>query len=129
MSNIIHEELSNKIIGCAITVHKIVGPGLLETVYEQSLCVELKLNNIPFTRQKMYSVFYKSYVVGKYLADIVIANKIILELKSVPCIKRNMVAALVHPCTRGIHPSMDISTAFKLSSCFKYSCWLHYKFP
>ncbi len=129
MSNIIHEELSNKIIGCAITVHKIVGPGLLETVYEQSLCVELKLNNIPFTRQKMYSVFYKSYVVGKYLADIVIANKIILELKSVPCIKRNMVAALVHPCTRGIHPSMDISTAFKLSSCFKYSCWVCNQFP
>jgi GxxExxY protein len=128
MPKIIYEELSKKIIGCAITVHKIVGPGFLENVYEQSLCVELKLNNIPFTRQKMFSVFYKGYVVGKYLSDVVIDNKIIVELKSVPCIKRNMVAALVHPCTRGIHPSMDISTVFKLSSCFKYSCWLHYQF-
>ncbi len=96
MSNIIHEELSKKIIGCAITVHKIVGSGLLENVYEQSLCVELKLNNIPFTRQKMYSVFYKSYVVGKYLADIVVANKIIVELKSVPSINKNMEAQLLN---------------------------------
>ncbi len=129
MSKIIYKELSKQIIGCAITVHKMVGPGFLENVYEQSLCVELKLNNIPFTSQKIYSVFYKSYIVGKYLADIVVDNKIILELKSVSYINKNMVAALVHPCTRGIHPSMDISTAFKLSSCFKYSCWLHYKFP
>ncbi len=96
MSNIIHEELSNKIIGCAITVHKIVGPGFLENVYEQSLCVELSLNNIPFTRQKMYSVFYKSYIVGKYLADVVIDNKVIVELKSVPYINKNMEAQLLN---------------------------------
>ena len=96
MSKIIYEELSKKIIGCAITVHKVVGPGFLENVYEQSLCVELKLNNIPFTRQKMYSVFYKSYVVGKYLADVVVANKIIVELKSVSYINKNMEAQLLN---------------------------------
>ena len=96
MSNIIFKELTNKIIGCAITVHKIVGAGFLENVYEQSLCVELKLNNIPFTRQKIYSVFYKNHVVGKYLADIVIDNKVIVELKSVSYINRNMEAQLLN---------------------------------
>lgn len=46
MSNIIYKELSDKIIGCAITVHKIIGPGFLENVFKQSLCVELKLNSV-----------------------------------------------------------------------------------
>ena len=96
MSNIILKELSREIIGCAITVHKIVGPGLLENVYEQSLCVELKLNNIPYARQKIYSVFYKNNTVGVYIADIVIDNKIILELKSVPFINKNMEAQLLN---------------------------------
>jgi GxxExxY protein len=96
MSNIIYKELSEKIIGCAITVHKTVGSGFLENVYEQSLCVELKLNNIPFTRQKMYSIFYKNYNVGTYIADIVVDNKIIVELKSVPYINRNMEAQLLN---------------------------------
>ena len=96
MSNIIYKELSDKIIGCAITVHKIVGPGFLENVYEQSLCVELKFNNIPFMRQKIYSVFYKGFVVGKYLTDIVVDNKVIVELKSVPHINRNMEAQLLN---------------------------------
>jgi len=126
MSNIIYKELSKKIIGCAITVHKSVGPGFLENVYEQSLCIELKLRNIPFTRQKMYSIFYKNHNVGTYIADIVVDNKVIVELKSVPYIKRNMEAAPAHPCARGICPSMDGSSAFKLSSCFKYSCWICY---
>ncbi len=87
-------------------------------VYEQSLRVELKLNNISYDRQKIYSIFYMNNPVGVYISDIVVDNKIILELKSVSLINKNMVAAPVHPCTRGIHPSMDISTAFKLSSCF-----------
>ena len=96
MPKIINKELSDKIIGCAINVHKIVGPGFLENVYEQSLCVELKLNNIPFTRQKVYSIFYKNNPVGAYIADIVIDNKVIVELKSVPFINRNMEAQLLN---------------------------------
>ena len=96
MSNIIYKELSDKIIGCAITIHKIVGPGFLENVYEQSLCVELKLNNIPFTRQKVYSIFYKNNPVGVYIADIVVDNKVIVELKAVPVINNNMLAQLIN---------------------------------
>ncbi len=96
MSNIIFKELSDKIIGCAINVHKIIGPGLLENIYEQSLCVELKLNNIPFTRQKIYSIFYKNNLVGKYIADLVVANRVIVELKAVQVINNNMIAQLLN---------------------------------
>ena len=97
MSNtIIHKKLSDQIIGCAITVHKGVGPGFYEHVYEESMCIELKLNNIPFTRQKVYGVFYRDNPVGSYIADLVIDNKIIAELKAVPCITRNMYSQVLN---------------------------------
>ena len=96
MDVLLYKELSDKIIGCAITVNKIVGPGFLEHVYEESLCVELKLNGMPYTRQKVYSVFYKGYAVGKYVADIVVKNRVIVELKVVPAINNNMIAQLIN---------------------------------
>ena len=96
MSRIIHKELSDRVIGCGITVHKTVGPGFLEHVYEESMCVELKLNHIPFSRQKVFGVFYKGNPVGSYIADIVIDNKIIAELKSVSSITKNMYSQLLN---------------------------------
>ena len=96
MPNIIYKQLSIDIIGCAIIVHKTVGPGFLEHVYEESLCVELKLNHIPYERQKVYSVYYKGNPVGSYISDFVINDKIILELKSVTSINKNMEAQLLN---------------------------------
>jgi GxxExxY protein len=97
MSNtIIHKKLSDELIGCAIAVHKGVGPGFLEHVYEESMCVELKLNNIPFRRQMVYGVYYRNNPVGSYICDLVVNNKIILELKSVTCITRNMYSQLLN---------------------------------
>lgn len=76
-------ELSGKIIGAAIEVHKSLGPGLLESVYEECLCHELELRGLSFERQKPLIVTYK----GKnlecgYRLDLVVENEIILELKS-----------------------------------------------
>jgi GxxExxY protein len=96
MSKIIEKELSDRVIGCAITVHKAVGPGFLEHVYEESICVELGINNIPYTRQKVYGVYFKNRCVGSYICDLVIDNKIVLELKSVPYINGNMRAQLLN---------------------------------
>ena len=77
-------ELSHKVIGAAIEVHKALGPGLLESTYEECLCHELTLQNIPFTRQQSLPVIYKDVQLDcGYRLDIVIDNKIILELKSV----------------------------------------------
>ena len=77
-------ELSNKIVGAAIEVHRSLGPGLLESTYEECLCHELSLNNIPFERQAQMPVIYKGIRLDcGYRVDIIVDKKVILELKSV----------------------------------------------
>ena len=76
--------ISEKIIGCAIEVHRILGPGLLESVYEECLCKELELNNISFKRQDKLPLKYKGMNVDcGYRIDLIVENKVIVELKSV----------------------------------------------
>jgi GxxExxY protein len=76
-------ELSSKIIGAAIEVHKNLGPGLLESAYEECICHELTLRGISFERQKPLPVVYKEKKLDcGYRLDIVVENAIILELKS-----------------------------------------------
>ena len=75
--------ITEKIIGCAIEVHKNLGPGLLESVYENALCVELENANLNFECQKILPVFYKSKSIGTFKIDILVENLIVLELKSV----------------------------------------------
>jgi GxxExxY protein len=76
-------KLSKEIIGCAIEVHRSLGPGLLESAYEECLCHELKLQKINFLRQKPLPVVYKNKKLDcGYKLDVVVENKIILELKA-----------------------------------------------
>ncbi|MEE4264726.1 MAG: GxxExxY protein [Desulfobacteraceae bacterium] len=78
------DKLSNQIIGCAIEVHKNLGPGLLESTYEQCLAYELKRSNISFKLQHNLPVQYKGIKLDcGYRIDILIDNKVIVELKSV----------------------------------------------
>jgi len=75
--------LSSKVIGAAIEVHKSLGPGLLESVYEECLCHELGIRGLSFERQKLLPVIYKGKQLDcGYRLDIVVENKIIVELKS-----------------------------------------------
>jgi GxxExxY protein len=79
-----YEDLTKNIIGAAIEVHKTVGPGLLEGVYEECLCHELKLRNLSFDRQILVPVTYKDVILDcGYRLDLVVENTVILELKSV----------------------------------------------
>ena len=79
-----YEELTKEIIGAAIEVHKAVGPGLLEGVYEECLCHELKLRNLNFERQILVPVTYKGVTLDcGYRLDLLIEGTVILELKSV----------------------------------------------
>ena len=81
-------ELSNKIIGCAIEVHKTLGPGLLESTYQHSLAHELKINQINFEVECPLPVIYKGiHLDCGYRLDFLIENEIILELKSIDQIK------------------------------------------
>ena len=76
-------QISNKIIGAATEVHKFLGPGLLESIYEESLCHELELRGIAFERQKPIPITYKNRLLdGCYRLDIVVEGIIVLELKS-----------------------------------------------
>ncbi len=76
-------QLTGKVIGAAIEVHKALGPGLLESAYEECLCHEFNLRSFPFERQKELPIEYKGVKLDcGYRLDIVVWNKIILELKS-----------------------------------------------
>lgn len=77
-------KLSNRVIGCAIEVHRVLGPGLLESTYQQCLAHELALNNIAFTLEKPLPVEYKGIRLDcGYRIDILVEDEIIVELKSV----------------------------------------------
>ena len=77
-------ELSNKVIGCAIEVHRHLGPGLLESTYQQCLAHELGLNGIDFSVEFPLPVVYKDITLDcGYRIDLLVENEIILELKSV----------------------------------------------
>ena len=76
-------KLTRDVIGAAIEVHKALGPGLLESAYEECLCRELELRGIPFERQKELPIEYKGAKIGcGYRLDIVVGGRLILELKA-----------------------------------------------
>ena len=79
---LIHEELTKKIIGAAIEVHRALGPGLMESVYEECLCHELHLRGLSFQRQLSIPVLYKGVKLDcGYLLDVLVEDTVILELK------------------------------------------------
>ncbi|KAA3613006.1 MAG: GxxExxY protein [Calditrichaeota bacterium] len=79
-----HEnEISKKIIGAAIEVHRVLGPGLLESIYEDALCHELNLRGIHFLRQKSVPIPYKGIKLKSDLRlDLLVENKVIVDLKA-----------------------------------------------
>ena len=81
-SELLHQELTEQIIGAAIEVHRHLGPGLLESAYEQCLCRELTLRNISFQRQLPLPVEYKGVKLDcGYRIDLLVADAVIVELK------------------------------------------------
>ena len=78
----LHKELSNKIIEAFYNVYNTLGYGFLEKVYEKALFIELTEMGLSCERQKAIKVYYKGKKVGDYYADIIVDNKIILELKT-----------------------------------------------
>jgi len=85
-SKLLHEELTEKIIGAAIEVHRALGPGLLESAYEECVCRELDLRGLKFQRQVPLPVEYKGVKLDcGYRLDLIVEDEVILELK---CIER-----------------------------------------
>jgi GxxExxY protein len=77
------DALARDVIGVAIEVHRVLGPGLLESIYEEALCIEFALAGIPFERQVPLRVHYKQRHIGNARLDLLIDRQLILELKAV----------------------------------------------
>ena len=83
-TKLIHEALTEQIIGAAIDVHKAIGPGLLESVYQQCMCHELHLRGLRFRREVQIPVVYKGVALDcGYRLDLIVEETVIVELKSV----------------------------------------------
>ena len=79
----LYKDLTQEIIGVAMEVHRELGAGFLEYVYEESLCHELNLREIYFERQKELDIYYKDLLIPKkYKPDLMVENKVIVELKA-----------------------------------------------
>ena len=77
-------DLSRRVIGCAIEVHRNLGPGLMESVYETCLCEELGAAGLPFVRQRHVPVTYKGRTLDEhYRMDVVVQETLVLEIKAV----------------------------------------------
>ncbi len=79
--SLLHGDVTEQIIGAAFEVHRILGYGFLEKVYQQAMIVELGLRGLKAEDEEPITVYYKDHVVGKYEADLWVAEKVIVELK------------------------------------------------
>ena len=82
-----NKALTNQIIGSAIRVHKELGPGFLEMMYEEALALEFAAAGISFERQKLLPVFYREHLIGEHRLDFLIEQKVILELKAISALE------------------------------------------
>jgi GxxExxY protein len=77
------DQLTQRIIGCAIEVHRHLGPGLLESIYAAALAAELEFQKIAFKQQVSVPIEYRGRILGEYRLDLLVENAVVVELKSV----------------------------------------------
>lgn len=79
---LIHAELSERILGCCIRVHKALGPGYLEKIHEEALCLELEKAGLEYERQKPIPILYDGKPIGEHRLDLLVENLVVVELKA-----------------------------------------------
>jgi len=90
------KELTEKIIGAAYEVHNTLGSGFVEKVYENALVEELREYGLTVEQQKPVSVFYKEKSVGEFIADLIVNNSVLVEIKSVKALTNEFASKLIH---------------------------------
>ena len=106
------EELSKRIIGAAIEVHKTLGPGFIESLYHNAMKKELSLLNIPFETEKEIKIQYKNENIGIHRIDLVVDNEFIVELKAVEGIVDVHIAQVIsYMKASGIEKSLILNYA------------------
>jgi len=93
---LIEEQLTQQIIGCAFNVYNVFGFGFLEKVYENAFRIEMELQGLKVEQQIPIAVYYKGEIVGNYCADLLVENKVLIELKSIQTIVREHEVQLVN---------------------------------
>jgi len=88
--------ISEQVISCAFEVSNALGAGFFEKVYENALCVEFNRAGIPYCRQQRYGIRYKNENIGDYIADIVVDNKLLIELKALSTLSREHEAQVMN---------------------------------
>jgi GxxExxY protein len=83
-----HSNITREVIAAAISVHTELGPGFLESVYEQALAVEFALRGIAFVRQKSIPLFYRDHQIGEHRLDFLVEDKIVVELKAIEALEK-----------------------------------------
>lgn len=92
----LYKDLTYAIIGAATEVHRILGPGFLESVYEEALAHEFDLRGIPYERQARLAVPYKEIVAGDFRADFLVDGKVVIELKAIKALTEGDEARLLN---------------------------------
>ena len=87
--------LSAQVIGCAVAVHRALGPGLLESAYDGAFCIELAYQRLQFLRQLDSPISYRGQLVGAYRLDFLVENSLVVELKSVERLEYVYVAQML----------------------------------
>ena len=77
------DKTTERIIGCAIEVHRVLGPGLFETTYESALCIEFEICGLRYVRQAPVPILYKERAVGDYRLDLLVEDQVVVEVKAV----------------------------------------------
>jgi len=80
-------QITERIIAAAIRVHRDLGPGFLEGIYEEALAVEFALSGIQFVRQKPVTLFYKDHQIGEHRLDFLVEEQIVVELKAIKALE------------------------------------------
>jgi GxxExxY protein len=94
-----HDDLTYKIIGFAYKVHNVLGSGFLESVYENALRIELERVGVAVMQQEKLKVWYEDHVVGDYVPDLWIADRLIIEVKAVLTLSKEHEVQLVNYLT------------------------------
>lgn len=108
-----HEQLTSRIIAAAITVHKTLGPGFLESIYENALVLELRAAGLLVEQQKHVAVHYRNRVVGEHRLDLLVENIVVVELKAVSDLEPIFFATL-RSYLKALH--LDVGLLFNFAA-------------
>ena len=93
---LVGEDQTREIIGCAMEVMNVLGHGFLEKVYENAMCVEMRLRGITYRQQPHYDVLYKNELVGEYVPDLIVLDSVVVDAKTIDNITDHEIGQILN---------------------------------